>query len=185
MSEQQNITVNVERGGDSSNHGWTVLGTLLACGAVGMAAWAISNAGMLDMAATGLSFFFLQLVTMLLKAGLIVVPKRNSSDFSESRGIIKTLWREFQEFQANSPIWRMALLALAFTLAYMIFRFGLSLALGVFGNIWIAGAASALGASLIVSPKLFSSMLSKMKSRSGVEIKTRSAEPEVEEGGVA
>lgn len=184
MSDQT-INVNVERGGGPEQHGWTVLGTLLACGAVGMAAWAISNAGMLDMAATGLSFFFLQLVTMMMKAGLIVLPEANTKDFAESRGILKTLWRDFQAFQASSPIWRMALLAVGFTLAYLLFRFGLSLTLGVFGNIWIAGAASALVASLIVSPKLFSGMFSKMKSRSGVEIKTRSAEPEVEEGGVA
>lgn len=184
MSDQT-INVNVERGGGPENHGWTVLGTLLACGAVGMAAWAISNAGMLDMAATGLSFFFLQLVTMMMKAGLIVMPEKSSSNFSESRGIIKTLWREFQEFQANSPIWRMALLAVGFTLGYLLFRFGLSIALGVFSNVWIAGAASALIASLIVSPKLFSAMFSKMKTRSGVEVKTRSAEPESEEGGVA
>lgn len=184
MSDQT-INVNVERGGGPENHAWTVLGTLLACGAVGMAAWAISNAGMLDMAATGLSFFFLQLVTMLFKAGLIVVPEKNSSDFSESRNILKTLWREFQEFQGRSPIWRMALLALGFTLVYMLFRLGLSVALGVFGNIWIAGAASALTASLIVSPKLFSGMFSKMRSRSGVEIKTRPAEPGAEKGGVA
>ncbi|MBM6588920.1 hypothetical protein [Brevibacterium sp. RIT 803] len=184
MSEQ-NINVNVERGAGPDNHAWTVLGTLLACGAVGMAAWAISNAGMLDMAATGLSFFFIQLITMMMKAGLLVVPEKHSTDFSESRGIIKTLWREFQEFQGNSPIWRMALLALGFTLAYLIFRFGLSVALGVFENIWIAGAASALIASFIVSPQLFKTMFSKMKTRSGVQIKSTPAEPEAWEGGVA
>ena len=36
-----------------------------------MAAWAISNAGALDLAATGLFFFFMQLISMMLKAGLI------------------------------------------------------------------------------------------------------------------
>lgn len=187
MSEQQNITVNVERGGDGSNHGWTVLGTLLLCGALGMAAWAITNAGALDLAATGLSFFFVQLVMMMFKAGLIVMPEgKNSQDFAESRGILKTLWRDFQAFQANSPIWRMALLALGFTIGYLVFRLGLSLALGVFSNIWIAGAASALIASLIVSPKLFSSMFSKMKTRTGVQIHSQKAsEPDAEGGGVA
>src|SRR5699024_1062823 len=55
MSDQ-NINIKLDRGGPE-NHAWTVLGTLLACGAVGMAAWAISNAGALDLAATGLFFF--------------------------------------------------------------------------------------------------------------------------------
>lgn len=45
MSDQ-NINIKLDRGGPE-NHAWTVLGTLLACGAVGMAAWAISNAGAL------------------------------------------------------------------------------------------------------------------------------------------
>src|SRR5699024_4521276 len=52
MSDQ-NINIKLDRGGPE-NHAWTVLGPLLACGAVGMAAWAISNAGALDLAATGL-----------------------------------------------------------------------------------------------------------------------------------
>lgn len=177
----QNININVDRGGPE-NHAWTVLGTLLACGAVGMAAWAISAAGALDLAATGLSFFFVQLISMMFKAGLIVVPEKNISDFAESRGMLKTLWREFQEFQGRSPIWRLAVLAFGFTVAYMIFRLGLSFALGIFGNIWIAGASAALLASFIVAPQLFSSMLAKMKTRSGVRIRTRSDQPAAEGG---
>lgn len=168
---EHTTTIHLNQGG-SDNHTWTVLGTLLACGAIGMLAWAVSAAGALDLAATGLSFFFVQLFSMMFKAGFIVMPEKNSSDFVESRGMLKTLWREFQEFQGRSPIWRMALLALGFTVVYMVFRLGLSFALGVFSNIWIAGAASALIASFIVSPRLFSSMFSKMKSRSGVQIKT-------------
>ena len=179
----QNINIKLDRGGPE-NHAWTVLGTLLACGAVGMAAWAISAAGALDIAATGLSFFFVQLISMMFKAGLIVVPEKNSSDFVESRGMLKTLWREFQEFQGRSPIWRLGLLALGFTIAYMIFRLGLTFALGIFSNIWIAGAASALLASFIVAPQLFSSLLAKMKTRSGVQIKTRADDP-TPEGGEA
>src|SRR5699024_12340482 len=81
--------------------------------------WAISNAGALDLAATGLFFFFMQLISMMLKAGLIVVPEKNRKDFGETRGLLKTAWREFQEFQGRSPIWRMALLALGFTVGYM------------------------------------------------------------------
>src|SRR5699024_101900 len=64
----------------------------------------------LDLAATGLFFFFMQLISMMLKAGLIVVPEKNRKDFGETRGLLKTAWREFQEFQGRSPIWRMALL---------------------------------------------------------------------------
>ncbi|PFG69097.1 hypothetical protein B0O41_3948 [Propionibacteriaceae bacterium ES.041] len=176
MPDQQ-INIKLDRGPD--NHAWTVLGTLLACGAVGMLAWAISNAGMLDLAATGLTFFFSQLVSMMFKVGLLVLPEKKSKDFSQTSGLLKTAWREFQEYQAKSPIWRLALMALGATVVFMVARLGLSLALGVFSNIWIAGAAAALLASLIVAPNLFAGMFSKLRSRSGVQIKTRiDGEPE-------
>ena len=182
MSDQ-NINIKLDRGGPE-NHAWTVLGTLLACGAVGMAAWAISNAGALDLAATGLFFFFMQLISMMLKAGLIVVPEKNRKDFGETRGLLKTAWREFQEFQGRSPIWRMALLALGFTVGYMIFRWGLSVALGIFSNVWIAGAASALIASFIVAPQLFTNLVSKMKTKAGLQVKTTTGTPDAERGDV-
>lgn len=167
----RDVNIRIDRGPD--NHAWTVLGTLLACGAVGMLAWAISNAGMLDLAATGLTVFFFQLVQMMFKVGLLVLPeKKANSDFRETSGLLKTAWREFQQFQARSPIWRLALMALAYTIVFMIVRFCLSIALGVFSNIWVAGAASALVASLIVAPGLFGGFFSKMKSKSGVQIKT-------------
>lgn len=181
MTADTNLNIRLDRGAD--NHIYTVIGTLLACGAVGMAAWAISNAGMLDLAATSLTVFFFQLVQMMLKVGLLVLPEKKNTDFQETSGFLKTAWREFQEFQARSPIWRLAALALGYTVVFMIARLGLSVALGVFQNVWIAGAASALVASLIVAPNLFSGFSSKLKSK-GVRIKTTTddAEKDGEQG---
>lgn len=178
----QDINIKLDRGPD--NHVYTIIGTLLACGAVGMAAWAISNAGMLDLAATGLTVFFFQLVQVMMKVGLITLPERKSTDFQQTSGLLKTAWREFQEFQGRSPIWRMALLALGFTVGYMIFRWGLSVALGIFSNVWIAGAASALIASFIVAPQLFTNLVSKMKTKSGLQVKTTTGTPDAERGDV-
>lgn len=170
-----NTNIRLDRGAD--NHIYTVIGTLLACGAVGMVAWVISNAGMLDLAATSLTVFFFQLVQMMLKVGLLVLPEKQSTDFVETRSMLKKVWREFQEFQARSPIWRLMVLALGYTLAFLIVRLGLSAALSVFNNIWIAGAASALVASLIIAPNLFSGFFSKLKSK-GVRIKTTTEDAE-------
>ena len=184
----QDINIKLDRGPD--NNVYTIIGTLLACGAVGMAAWAISNAGMLDLAATGLTVFFFQLVQMMMKVGLITLPEWKSTDFQQTFGLLKTAWREFQEFQGRSPIWRMALLALGFTVGYMIFRWGLSVALGIFSNVWIAGAASALIASFIVAPQLFTNLVSntnlvsKMKTKSAVQVKTTTGTPDAERGDV-
>lgn len=167
---EQNINITLDRG--SENHVWTVLGTLLACGAVGMIAWAISNAGMLDLAATGLTVFFFQLVQMMMKVGLLVLPQKKSGDFAQTSGFISTALREFHEYQARSPIWRLAAMALAYTVAFMIARWGLSVVLGVFNNIWIAGGAAAFVAALIVSPNLFRNLFGKAR-RSGLDVRSR------------
>ena len=169
METDNNININIAK---DSERGWTILGTLLACGAVGMLAWAISNAGMLDLAATGLTFFFMQFVSMMFKAGVLTVEGKgkHDEDFTQTRGMLKTAFTEFQDFQRRSPIWRMALMAFGFTIGYLLFRWGMSVALGIFKNVWIAGAASALLASVIVAPDLFSRMFSSMKKTSGVQV---------------
>lgn len=169
MSEA-NINIKLDRGAD--NHAWTVLGTLLACGALVMGAWAVSNAGLLDLAATGLTMFGFQLVALMLKAGLIVVPEKKSAEFQQTAGNIKIAWREFQEWQGRSPIWRLAALALAYTFTFLIARWGLSVALMVFANVWIAGAVGALMASLIVAPTLFAKGYQAIKTKSGIHDKT-------------
>lgn len=169
---EQNININIERDG---SHGWKVLATLLACGAVGMTAWAISNAGALDLAATGLTMFLAQLISMMMKVGLIVLPEKKTGNFTETSGFLKTAMHEFQVWQANSPIWRLAAMAMGYTVVFMIARWGLSIVLSVFSNVWIAGAASALVAALIVAPNLFSSMFKSM-SKSGVQLRTQVAE---------
>src|SRR5699024_10594529 len=117
-------------------------------------------------------------------AGLIVVPEKNRKDFGETRGLLKTAWREFQEFQGRSPIWRMALLALGFTVGYMIFRWGLPVALGIFSHGWIAGAAATLIAAFIVAPQRLTHLVSKMKTRSGLQVKTTSGTPDAGRGDV-
>lgn len=169
MSEA-NINIKLDRGAD--NHAWTVLGTLLACGALAMAAWAISNAGLLDLAATGLTMFGFQLISLMFKSGLIVVPEKKSAEFAQTASHVKIAWREFQEWQGRSPIWRLAALALAYTFAFLIARFFLSIALGIFANVWIAGAMGALVASLIVAPTLFAKGYKALKAKSGIQDKT-------------
>lgn len=171
-NDAANINVSVAQAHGALNHGWTVLGTLFIFFGLGMGAWAIASFGLLELAATGMSFFFVQLISMMFKAGLIVLPEKNSSEFSQTSGFVKTAWREFQEFQGRSPIWRMALLAIGFTLAYLIFRWGLSVAFGIFANPWLAGSAVAILASLVVAPNLFASFAGKLKSKSGIQVKT-------------
>ena len=80
-----------------------------------------------------------QFVGLMLKAGLLVLPEDDGPDFRETKGALRTAWREFQAFQARSPIWRLALMAVLYTVGFMVVRLLLTQAMGIFQNVWIAG----------------------------------------------
>lgn len=174
----QNININLDRGANA--HGWQVAGTIIGIGGVGMLAWAMSNAGMLDLAATGLTVFGFQFVGLMLKAGLLVLPEDDGPDFRETKGALRTAWREFQAFQARSPIWRLALMAVLYTVGFMIVRLLLTQAMGIFQNVWIAGGISALVASVIVAPTLISNLIKGVGSKTGVKVSKDKSDRDVE-----
>lgn len=177
MSEQ-NININLDRGANA--HGWQVAGTIIGIGGVGMLAWALSNAGMLDLAATGLTVFGFQFVGLMLKAGLLVLPEDDGPDFRETKGALRTAWREFQAFQARSPIWRLAAMAVIYTIGFMIVRLLLTYAMGIFSNVWIAGGISALVASVIIAPTLISNLVKGIGSKTGVAVTKAKGDRDVE-----
>ena len=177
MSEQ-NININLDRGANA--HGWQVAGTIIGIGGVGMLAWALSNAGMLDLAATGLTVFGFQFVGLMLKAGLLVLPEDDGPDFRETKGALRTAWREFQAFQARSPIWRLAAMAVIYTIGFMIVRLLLTYAMGIFSNVWIAGGISALVASVIIAPTLISDLVKGIGSKTGVAVTKAKGDRDVE-----
>ena len=168
--ETQGVVVNVST---ENTRLFEIVGTILMIGAVGMGAYALGEYGLLDVAATGLTMFAFQLGRMMLTNGLIVLPSSTigDGDFAETRGMLKTAFAEYQAWQARSPIWRLAGLALAYTIAFMVCRWAVTIALGVFTNVWIAGACAAAAGAVIIAPNLISDMVNKMKSTSTTAVK--------------
>ena len=145
------VVVNIEQ----NNRIYQIVATLLLCGAIGMVAYALAKNGWLELAATMLTMFLVQLTTLLFRNGVIGLPeKQDDSAFKGTKGLLRTMAADFRQWQARSPIWRLAALAAAYTLGFMLCRAGVSLALTVFTNMWIAGAAAAFLASLIIFPSL-------------------------------
>lgn len=148
-----------------------VVGTLLGCGAIGMIAYALAEYGWLEIAATAFTMFIFQWVRMMLASGLIILPDRSADgeteDFHETRGMVKTAVAEYQAWQAKSPAWRLAALAVGYTVAFMICRWGVSVALTVFSSPWIAGAAAMLVAMVIIGPDQIIRLMKKIKGQKG------------------
>lgn len=145
------VVVNIEQ----NNRLYQIIATLLLCGAIGMVAYALAENGWLEIASTMLTMFLVQLTTLLFKNGIVGLPeKQDDSAFKGTKGLLRTMAADFREWQARSPIWRLAALATAYTLGFMLARAGIGQALNVFTNMWIAGAAAAALASLIIFPSL-------------------------------
>lgn len=149
-SNPQNIVVNVTSG----QRGYQIIATLLLCGALGAVAWALAENGWIEMAATSLTMFLVQLTRMLFSNGLLCLPESGEGEFKGTVGLVKTMAAEYRNWMGKSPIWRLVIMAAAYTVVFMVARFIVTWALGVFTNIWIAGAACAVVASLIIFPSL-------------------------------
>ena len=121
-----------------------------------------------------------QFVGLMLKAGLLVLPEDDGPDFRETKGALRTAWREFQAFQARSPIWRLAAMAVIYTIGFMIVRLLLTYAMGIFSNVWIAGGISALVASVIIAPTLISNLVKGIGSKTGVAVTKAKGDRDVE-----
>lgn len=155
---------------ESGNRPYQIIATLLMCGAIVMVAYALAKNGWMELAATMVTMFLFQLVRLLAVTGMLRLPKNTSTSFQGTRGFIRTAYDEFVVWQASSPIWRLAALAAGYTLLFMLGRWLITLSLGVFTNIWIAGAAGAVIASLIIFPSLLGGVLKKLTRRpDGVE----------------
>lgn len=160
------VAVSVERG-TAEAHGWSVLGTIIMAASIGAAAWALAQAGWLEFAATLLTMFLVQLARLLFTAGIIAMPKSSgdTEDFAVTKSTFRTMSAEFAAWQARSSMIRLAALAAAYAVAFMIARLTLSTMLGIFSNPWIAGAAMGLVASFIVAPGLIGKQISRLKSK--------------------
>lgn len=145
-----NVEIKIE-----NNRPYQIIATLLLCGAIGMAAYALAKNGWLELAATMLTMFLFQLARLLFTNGIIGLPERQrEGNFTRTAGLLRTMAEDFRVWQAKSATWRLALLATAYTLGFMLARAAISAGLVVFTNVWIAGAAAALLASLIIFPSL-------------------------------
>ena len=161
---------------------YQIVATLLMCGAVGMLSFALAQNGWLELAATGLTMFMVQLGRLMLANGLLAIPKgaAKSSDFEGTKGFLQTAAAEFREWQARSPMWRLTALAVAYTLAFMVARWAMTHALTVFTNIWVAGALAAALASVIIFPSLVGDAVRAMKSKAAPVVPQQQPETPVQ-----
>lgn len=163
-SNGQPVIVNIDA---KNTRMYEIVATLCMVGAFGMLAYSLAKNGWLEIGATGLTMFFVQMIRMMWNNGILRIRPSDKPDaeFKQTAGLLKTATMEFREWQARSPMWRLAALAGAYTVVFMTARWLMKQLMLVFTNVWVAGAFSLLLASVIIAPNLISQMISKTKSK--------------------
>lgn len=159
-ADGNNFTINLN---SDATRIYNIIGTFLLCGAVGMMAYAAQQQGWLELAATGLTTFIFQLTRLLFSNGLLKVPTATEdAEFKETRGLIQTALREYKQWQSRSPMWRLTMLAIGFTITFLVVRWVMLRIVAVVTNIWVAGGLMCLVAMAIIAPNLIADFVRKL-----------------------
>ncbi|MGC0363813.1 hypothetical protein ABH922_001797 [Rhodococcus sp. 27YEA15] len=158
----QPVTVNVQTGAGEIIR---IVGTVLLCGSVGLVGFALAEAGWLEIASSGITMFLSMLVRLMFSQGLLAVPKGSGDGFAGSKGVIQTVSADYTAWLARSTTFKLSLVALGYAIAFLVARQGVSVMLTVFSNMWIAAAATAAVAGLIVAPKLIPNVVAGLRAK--------------------
>lgn len=158
--------VHVHNNLDANAHAWRVLSTILLIGGLVSLAWGLAQAGLLEMAASGTAAVVSMLVQLLMRNGLIVIPESRSDDarIEDGKNAIRSIAGMVRAYLDHSSILRLALISVAYGALFILLRAGIHAALGIFSNIFIAGAAGAVAASVICFPTLLAGLLRAFRS---------------------
>ena len=148
-----------------------IVATLLLCGSMVALAWALAQAGWLEMAAGAMTLYFVRLGGVLMQAGVLHSPGGGNEPVVGEKltftGLVAMAQAKYAETIASSSILRLAALPIPYVIAYMAAKEAVAWFLQVFTNVWVAGAAGGALASLIVAPRLLQSTFAQLRDRSG------------------
>lgn len=144
--------MNFLRMADRLPHAWQVLATLLAVGALFSLGWSLSQSGALDLVATALSFFLLRLL------GQLGWRPRTGGHFKGTSALVEQARRDYEAWSQSHGVLAQAVLALGWTVLFLVLRLLLAWLLGVVTTFWTALAAGLAVAAFVASPVLAQSV---------------------------
>lgn len=133
-------------------HGWQVLASLLLSAAVTVLCYALSQAGLSELAGTAMSFYAVFVGTRLLA---IASAGRSTGHFAGSREMLRQVQADLRSWMLDRTVLSIFLLGVPAAVAYVALRSACIAALGVFANIWFALAFGLAFGALVASPILF------------------------------
>lgn len=176
MSEQK-IDIHVQSG---TGEILRIVSTLLLFGGAGAVAWSVAQGPNAEMAASGFSMMLVMMIRLSYGGGRIAMPTRTGTggndDFAVTKGVVSQIAGEYRTAiaKANMPV--LVLVSALYAIAFLILRAGVSAALGIFSNLYIAGGFAAMVGAVVVFPSLLPSILSSLR-RKGVVVEQQAQQP--------
>lgn len=148
---------------DKLPHGFQIGATVALGGAIFVLCWYLSNAGMLEIAATGLTYFIIQLVR-LSGTGL---TKRVKGDFKDTAKIVETVRNDYVKWVSKRKLLSHTILAALATVLFIGCRFLASTVMTIIASPLLAIALGLGITAFVISPVLFKGMFDSFKERVG------------------
>lgn len=146
---------------DRLPHGFQVLATMLLTGSLFAIGWALSEAGLLDLASTGLAFF---VVTFARQMGL---SSRAPREFAGTAQIVTQMRSDWTGWVEGRTVLSRALLAATMTVGFLLLRAAITGLLTVIASPWVALAAGLAISAAVASPVLLRALLETVAGDSG------------------
>lgn len=148
---------------DRLPHIWQVTATLFGVGSLFTLCWYLTQKGLLDLAATGVSFYA---VTFLRQLGPSLT-NRAPKEFKRSAGMIDTFREDLGAWMGNRKLLSLALIALVATLLFLTFRYIASVVMVMIASPWLALAVGLALAACVASPVLVKGLVASMTQDAG------------------
>lgn len=147
---------------NSLPHGYQIAGCATFGGAVFMASYGLSVAGLLEAAASALVFFFFQLVALTGPS----LSNRAPRAFKGSAAMLEQFLDDWKEWRKEQAMMAQAILAFAATCLFVVSRFVCASVLPLITNVWFAGALGLGVTAVVISPALARGVVATFKSSS-------------------
>ena len=170
MTAPQPVNVHIQTGAGEIIR---IVATLLLFGGLGMLVWAVGQGPMAEYASIAASASLVFFCGRLWSRGVIGVPTatanaaaqagRGDADAEFLREVARSASSVSGGYLQRCPIPILLLISVGYGIAFLVVREGVSAAMHVFQNLWIAGGVSLLLGSLVVLPSLLPNMFQSLR----------------------
>ena len=143
-----------ERQSNAGMELFRIVSVFAAGGTVAMGGYALAQMGLLDLAASGIAMYFATLGRLFLAHGVLSLPAADNPDasFAGIRAIGRVWADDYQKFLVKRKAPALALVAVGYTAAFLVFRQVCSIMLSAFDNLWVMGTFGLALTTIVLSP---------------------------------